>query len=164
MDFTRKARFVAGGHVTDPPECLTYSSVVSRETVRIVFLLAALNDLDICAADISNAYLNADCAERIYTVAGKEFGPKLQGKVLIVPRVLYGLKSSGVAWRQHLSSSIKDMGFTSSRMVIRICIFVLHVKMMAPNTTNICWSMWMTSYAFHTRQRRLWMNSQNCIV
>ena len=79
MDFTRKARFVAGGHVTDPPECLTYSSVVSRETVRIVFLLAALNDLDICAADISNAYLNADCAERIYTVAGKEFGPKLQG-------------------------------------------------------------------------------------
>ena len=62
MDFTRKARFVAGGHVTDPPECLTYSSVVSCETVRIAFLLAALNDLDICAADIGNAYLNVNCA------------------------------------------------------------------------------------------------------
>ena len=83
MDFTRKARFVAGGHVTDPPDCITYSSVVSRETVRISFLLAALNDLDVCAADIGNAYLNADCAEKIYTVAGTEFGPQLQGKVLI---------------------------------------------------------------------------------
>jgi hypothetical protein len=28
MDFTRKARLVAGGHLTDPPSCLTYGSVV----------------------------------------------------------------------------------------------------------------------------------------
>jgi hypothetical protein len=41
MDFTRKARFVAGGHMTDPPSTITYSSVVSRESVRIAFLLAA---------------------------------------------------------------------------------------------------------------------------
>ena len=47
MDFSRKARFVAGGHVTAPPTSLTYASVVSRESVRIAFLLAALNDLDI---------------------------------------------------------------------------------------------------------------------
>ena len=47
MDFTRKARFVAGGHVTKPPSALTYASVVSRETVRIAFLLAALNEQDI---------------------------------------------------------------------------------------------------------------------
>jgi hypothetical protein len=35
MDFTRKARYVAGGHRTDPPKSLTYSSVVSRESVWI---------------------------------------------------------------------------------------------------------------------------------
>lgn len=35
MNFTRKARFVAGGHVTDPPTTQTYASVVSRESVRI---------------------------------------------------------------------------------------------------------------------------------
>ena len=29
IDFTRKARLVAGGHVTDLPEYMTYSSVVS---------------------------------------------------------------------------------------------------------------------------------------
>jgi hypothetical protein len=32
MDFTRKARFVAGGHTTDTPGLKTYSSVVSRRS------------------------------------------------------------------------------------------------------------------------------------
>ena len=31
MDFTRKARFVAGRHTTDTPGSITYSSVVSRD-------------------------------------------------------------------------------------------------------------------------------------
>jgi hypothetical protein len=30
-DFRRKARFVAGGHTTDTPHTMTYTSVVSRE-------------------------------------------------------------------------------------------------------------------------------------
>jgi hypothetical protein len=30
MDFTRKARFVAGGHTTETPTAMMYSSVVSR--------------------------------------------------------------------------------------------------------------------------------------
>ena len=46
MDLTRKARFVAGDHLTDPPTAMTYASVVSRDSVRIAFLLAALNDLE----------------------------------------------------------------------------------------------------------------------
>jgi hypothetical protein len=33
MDFTGKAGLVAGGHLTDPPSCLTNTSVVSREIV-----------------------------------------------------------------------------------------------------------------------------------
>ena len=39
IDFTRKARFVAGGHLTDAPDTITYSSVVSRNSVRIALLL-----------------------------------------------------------------------------------------------------------------------------
>ena len=31
MDLTRKARYVAGGHLTDPPSSMTYASVVGRE-------------------------------------------------------------------------------------------------------------------------------------
>ena len=65
MDFTRKARFVAGGHMTETPVALCYSSVVSCDSVRIAFLVAALNDLDVFACDIGNAYLNAPCKEKI---------------------------------------------------------------------------------------------------
>jgi hypothetical protein len=98
MDFTRKARFVAGGHKTDPPTTLTYSSIVSRDSVRIAFLLAALNDLKVLAADIGNAYINADAREKVYFVAGDEFGFSLKGRNVIIVKALYGLKSSGAAW------------------------------------------------------------------
>jgi hypothetical protein len=114
MDFTRKARFVAGGHMTDPPPTLTYSSVVSRDSVRIAFMLAALNDVDLLVADIGNAYLNAPTREQVYTTAGPEFGAELQGQSVIIVRALYGLKSSGAAWRAHLAGTLKSLGFTSS--------------------------------------------------
>ncbi|MHA7927589.1 MAG: Ty1/Copia family ribonuclease HI, partial [Marinobacter sp.] len=114
MDFTRKARFVAGGHLTDAPSSITYSSVVSRDSVRIALLVAALNDLDIQACDIGNAYLNAPCRERIWFQGGSEVGPD-KGKVLVVTRALYGLKSSGASWRNMFAQSIMDMGFVSTR-------------------------------------------------
>ncbi len=113
MDFTRKARLVAGGHVTDPPTLMTYSSVVSRESVRIAFLVAALNDLDILAADIGNAYLNAKTKEMVYTTAGLEFGER-KGQCVVIVRALYGLKSSGAAWRSHFAESLRAIGYTPS--------------------------------------------------
>ena len=73
-DFRRKARLVAGGHATKAPATLTYASVVSRETVRIALLMAALNDVDIWAADVLNAYITVPCREKIWTTLGKEFG------------------------------------------------------------------------------------------
>jgi hypothetical protein len=66
-NFRRKARFVAGGHTTDVPATLTYASVVSRDSVRIALTIAALNDLQVMACDIQNAYLTADCREKIWT-------------------------------------------------------------------------------------------------
>lgn len=113
MDLTRKARFVAGGHMTEPPESITYSSVVTRESVRIAFLMASVLGLDVCAADVTNAYLNAKCREKIYCVAGPEFGSD-KGKIMVISRALYGLKSSGAAWRALLASTLQDMGFKSS--------------------------------------------------
>ena len=114
MDFTRKARFVAGGHTTDTPASITYSSVVSRDSVRLAFLIAGLNDLDVLAGDVTNAYLNASCREKIWFEGGVETGED-RGKVLIVTRALYGLKSSGAAWRADLAATLRDLKFTSSQ-------------------------------------------------
>jgi len=82
-NFTRKARLVAGGHTTKTPASSTYSSVVSRESVQVAFLLAALNDLDLFAANVGNAYLNAPCREKIWCRAGKEFGSN-EGCIMII--------------------------------------------------------------------------------
>ena len=65
MDFTRKARLVAGGHTTEAPGLITYSSVVTRDSIRLAFLIAGLNDLKVLAADVTNAYLNAPCREKM---------------------------------------------------------------------------------------------------
>jgi hypothetical protein len=58
-DFCCKVRFVAGGHTTDTPHSMTYSSVVSRESAMIELTLAALNGMDTKMADIENYYLPA---------------------------------------------------------------------------------------------------------
>jgi hypothetical protein len=109
-DFRRKARLVAQGNMTEAPATLTYASVVSRESVRIALTLAALNDLEVKAADIQNAYLTAPCTEKIWTICGAEFGSQAGMKALIV-RALYGIKSAGAAFRNHLADCMKTLGY-----------------------------------------------------
>jgi len=110
-DFTRKARFIAGGHWTEVPTQLTYSSVVTRDSVRIAFLIAALNNLEILAADVGNAYLLAPAREKVPITAGPEFGPNNIRKTVLVVHAMYGLKSSGAAWHAKFSETLRDMGY-----------------------------------------------------
>ena len=106
--FTRKEILVTKVHTTSPPPSIKYSSVVSRESVRIEFLLASLNELDIFACDIGNAYLNAKFREKLWTESGTEFGNQ-KGIVMIISRALYGLKSSGAAWRGKLAETLMSL-------------------------------------------------------
>ena len=114
-NFRRKARMVAGGHTTSTPSSITYSSVVSRDSVRILLTIAALNDLTVLLADIQNAYLTAPCREKIYTKAGPEFGPTDCGKIMLIVRALYGLKSSGAAFRSFLADHLWEIGYRPSK-------------------------------------------------
>ena len=52
MDFMRKAQWVLDGHRQSDPKGSTYAGVVSRESVRIAFTYATLNELDVCATNI----------------------------------------------------------------------------------------------------------------
>ena len=113
-NFQRKARLGAGGHMTDTPNTLTYSSVVCRDSVRIALTIAALNNLSVMACDIQNAYLPAECREKIWTWAGPEFGSK-SGSIMIVRKALYGLMGSGAAFRAHLAEKLHDIGFIPTR-------------------------------------------------
>ena len=113
MDFTRKARFVLDGHKTADPVGSKYAGVVSRESVRIAFTYAALNDLDICAADIRNAYLQAPSSRKDYIICGPEFGLENVGKIALIHRALYGGKTAGRDFRNHLRSCMRHLQFES---------------------------------------------------
>jgi hypothetical protein len=82
--------------MTKAPATLTYASVVSSETVRLTLTVAALNDIDVWAADGLNAYITAPCHKKIWTTLGPEFESD-RGKKARVVHTLYGLKSSGAA-------------------------------------------------------------------
>ena len=113
-DFTCKARLVAGGHKTNAPLTITYASIVSRKTVRIALLMAALNDLEVKVGDVLNAYVTAPVTEKVWTVLAPEFGLDA-GKNAIIVHALYGLKSSGAAFHAHLASFMHQMGYTSCK-------------------------------------------------
>eukprot|EP00957_Ditylum_brightwellii_P071029 5397430-Ditylum_brightwellii.AAC.1 len=108
FDLTWKARWVAGGHRNDPPKNLAYSTVVSRESLWLGFLIVALNNLDALSADIGNVYINAKPRKQVHTTVGEEFGVKNAGRIAIIMRTIYGLKRSGVAWCEHFSLTVKD--------------------------------------------------------
>ena len=113
MDFTRKARWVLDGHKCADPEGSTYAGVVSRESVRIALTYAALNGLDVYAADIRNAYLQAPSSQKDYIICGEEFGLENVGKVALIHRALYGGKAAGRDFRNHLRSCMHHLKFAS---------------------------------------------------
>ena len=113
MDFTQKARWVLDGHKTSTPEGTTFAGVVSRKSVQIIFVYAALNGIAIYAADIRNAYLQAPSSQRDYIICGLEFGLENVGHVALIHRALYGGKMAGKDFRNHLPSCMGHLGFKS---------------------------------------------------
>ena len=98
-DGRHKARLVAGGHLTETPIDSVYSSVVSLRAIRLLTFLAELNDMEVWCTDIGNAYLESQTKEKVYIIAGPEFGDR-EGHVSIINKALYGLKSSGLRWSE----------------------------------------------------------------
>jgi hypothetical protein len=109
-DGRHKVRLVADGHLTDIPLESVYSGVVSLRGFRIVLFLAELNHLELWSTDIGNAYLEAFTSEKVFIIAGPEFGER-EGHILIISRALYGLRSSGARWHDRFADCIREIGF-----------------------------------------------------
>ena len=113
-DGRRKARLVAGGHLTDTPIDSVYSSVVPLHGMRILTFLAELNGNQAWATDIGNAHLESHTQEKVCIIAGPEFGD-LEGHTLIITKALCGLRSSGLRWAERFSDVLRSMGFFPSK-------------------------------------------------
>eukprot|EP00986_Skeletonema_menzelii_P007778 scaffold3101_cov93-Skeletonema_menzelii.AAC.1 len=110
-DGRRKARVVAGGHLTDPPLESVYSGVVSLRGIRIIVFLSELNDLEVWQTDIGNAFLEAKTTEKVYVITGGEFG-ELKDHLFVIVGSLYGLKTSAKRFHEVLSDVLREMGFS----------------------------------------------------
>jgi hypothetical protein len=68
----------------------------------MVTFLSELNGMELWATDIVNTYLEAYIAEKLFIVAGPEFG-ELEEHMLIISNSLYGLRTSGLCWHKRFS-------------------------------------------------------------
>ena len=114
QDGTRKARLVAGGHTVDPRGISSRSTVVKGISVRLLDIIAHRDNLKTLCGDVGNAFVTADCLEKIYSVAGPEFGER-QDSVCLFVKALYGLRSSSRAFRAHFADFLRQMGFVPTR-------------------------------------------------
>jgi hypothetical protein len=58
--------------------------------------------------------LEAETLEKVYIVAGPEFGER-EGHTLIIFKALYGLRTSGLRWHERFADCLRDMGFEPSK-------------------------------------------------
>ena len=79
-----KAWLVANGNWADVTKEDIYSGIVAMDTVCIGFFVGELNGLKFYAGGFGNAYLNSAIKEKMLIIAGPEFGPKLEGRILIM--------------------------------------------------------------------------------
>ena len=115
FDLRRKARLVASGNLTPPTTDNAFSGIVSLDGVRTVMFLSELNELQLCAADIGNAYLESRTREKLAVIAGPEF-EELQGHTLVVFKALYGTRTGGNRFAEKLADDLLDMGFFQSQV------------------------------------------------
>jgi hypothetical protein len=114
QDGRKKARLVAGGHLVDPRGINSRSTVVKGISVRLLDLIAHRDKLTTLCGDIGNAFVTADCLEKVYSRAGPEFGDR-EDSVLILVKALYGLRSSSRAFRRHFADFLRSLGFRPTR-------------------------------------------------
>ena len=74
--------------------------------------IASLNTVHVLVSEVENTHLSALCPERVCMHARPEFG-NCERKVFIIRKALYGLKSSGSAFREFLAEKSENIGFKS---------------------------------------------------
>ena len=92
-------------------EC--FASVVSTEVVQFGFVLAQIYNLQCFDGDVGNAFVTAYTSEKVYIVAGPEFG-ELKGRIMKMEKAVYGTKTAALRFHESLSICLRKIGFRPS--------------------------------------------------
>jgi hypothetical protein len=110
--------------------------VADLETVRLAIIAAILFKLEIVPADVSHAYIQAFTNGQVYTIAGLEFG-ELEGRILVIRKALYGLRTSGARWHEEIPDTLRAIGLNNPMQGKAFGCKKLTI------TTNMCACTWM---------------------
>ena len=127
-----KARLVAKGYNQeygiDYNE--TFAPVVKVQTLRILFAIAANNDLKIHQVDINTAFLNGNLDEEVYVENPPGCDNFNKDTVCRLRKSLYGLKQAPRAWNKKLVNFLSEFGlkqlqsdvcaFTNNELIVAI--------------------------------------------
>ncbi|GAA5968389.1 hypothetical protein JCM11641_007617 [Rhodosporidiobolus odoratus] len=96
----------------------TFASVGKAATLRVLYALTAILDLEVEAYDVELAFLGAEIDQDVYVrpPPGFVFPPGKEHYVWKLKKSLYGLKQSPRLWKERLSSILGEFGFRQSRM------------------------------------------------
>ena len=124
-----KARVVALGllqvHGVDYIE--TYAPVVNIITIRLLFALVAMLDLELDQMDVITAFLYGDIDIVIYMEVPEGLkDPKRPNLVCKLLKSLYGLKHAPRQWYAKIHSFLVELGFISSSN--DPCLYTLHTS------------------------------------
>ncbi|GJU47575.1 retrovirus-related pol polyprotein from transposon TNT 1-94 [Tanacetum coccineum] len=128
----------------------TYSPVTRITSIRMIFAIAALRNLEVHQMDVKTAFLNKDLEEEIYMNQPEGFiAPGQEGNVYRLVKSLYGLKQAPKQWHQKFDHTMLESGFkinecdkcvyvkeTSSGYVI-LCLYVDDMLIIGSNDKMI---------------------------
>jgi hypothetical protein len=102
----------------------TYSPVVGRSVIRLLFALSVELDLKMYSLDICTAFLNGQLEEEIYMNQPEGFTVKeLENQVCFLNKALYGLKQASRTWNNTITKELITLGY-------KVCVCVLQKKKM----------------------------------
>ena len=91
----------------------TFSPCPSAASIRLLAAIACELDLVLCHFDAEQAFVQSELDEEIYLRLPKGCG-SMPGKVVRLPKSLYGLKQASRSCHKHLGSGMKALGFKQS--------------------------------------------------
>ena len=112
-----KARLVAEGflQIEGVDFYKTFALVAKFTTIRCIFAIGAIMDLEMQQMDVKTAILNGELDEDMYVVQPKGFvQPGNENLVCKLKKSLYRLKQSLRAWYQKIDTFLVQNGFTRS--------------------------------------------------
>lgn len=97
-----------------------YSPVVNTTSLRLLFALAAQENLILKTFDVKTAFLYGDLKEELYMKIPEGY-PVHEGKVYKLQKALYGLRQAPHCWNKTLTDFLKQEGLY--QMKTDLCIF-----------------------------------------